>query len=303
MTAAEITPMPAAGTAPTSAAGTAPTPVAGTMPASVAGTAPTSVAGTAPTPAGDAPGTAELVTAARLRPAQAQGVFRAVLDALARPGTVTRFPADIPAEVPSALLPVLALADLGTGIRVLEGDGGVRWSEVVSVATNAPAVPLEKARLAAAVRPVAPQEILRLARGAADAPEDGAVLCLPVTALEGGPSTWRLSGPGVPGARDVAPQGVPDGFVRARAEAVGGFPAGVDLLLAAPDGSLMGLPRSTNVTVVPTDAPTGAQPADAQADAQTADAPADAVPADTMTGAPTDAVSGAPTDAVSEEEN
>ncbi|WP_405594141.1 phosphonate C-P lyase system protein PhnH [Streptomyces sp. NBC_01092] len=205
---------------------------------------------TMPRPAADATGTAELVSAAKLRPAQAQGVFRAVLDALARPGTVTRFPADVAAEVPPALLPVLALADLGTGICVLEEDGARRWSDVVSVATNAPAVPLEKARLVAAVRTVTPEEILRLTRGAADAPEDGAVLCLPVTALEGASRVWRLSGPGVPGERDVAPQGLPDGFFEARAEAVGGFPAGVDLLLAAPDGRLMGLPRSTTVTAM-----------------------------------------------------
>ncbi|MCF3134412.1 phosphonate C-P lyase system protein PhnH [Streptomyces olivochromogenes] len=205
---------------------------------------------TGPAPAADPWGTADLVTAAKLSPARAQGVFRAVLDALARPGTVTRFPADLAAVVPPALLPVLALADLGTGIRVLEEDGAALWSDVLSLATNAPAVPLDKARLVASVRPVAPAEILRLARGTADAPEDGALLCLPVTALEGGPSTWRLSGPGVPGEREVAPRGVPDGFVEARAEAVGGFPAGVDLLLAAPDGRLMGLPRSTAVAVV-----------------------------------------------------
>ncbi|KUN00105.1 hypothetical protein AQI95_35690 [Streptomyces yokosukanensis] len=204
----------------------------------------------APAPAGDASGTATRVTAAKLDPAQAHGVFRAVLDALARPGTVSRFPAGTGGVVPSALLPVLALADLGTGVCVLEEDGSRRWSDVVGVAANAPAAPLEKARLAAAVRPVAPQEILRLARGAADAPEDGALLCLPVAALEGGPHAWRLSGPGVPGERDVAPRGVPDGFVEARAEAVGGFPAGVDLLLITPDGRVMGLPRSTALTVV-----------------------------------------------------
>ncbi|MFD8279072.1 phosphonate C-P lyase system protein PhnH [Streptomyces solisilvae] len=203
-----------------------------------------------------AAGTAELVTAAKLRPAQAQGVFRAVLDALARPGTVARFPSDVPGAVPPALLPVLALADLGTGVRVLEEDGSRCWSDVVSVATDAPAVALEKARLAAAVRPVAAEEILRLHRGTADAPEDGAVLCLPVTALEGGPSVWRLSGPGVPGERDVAPQGAPDGFVAARAEAVAGIPAGADLLLATPDGRVMGLPRSTTITIV-ADAVTG----------------------------------------------
>ncbi|MER5790196.1 phosphonate C-P lyase system protein PhnH [Streptomyces sp. NPDC001980] len=197
--------------------------------------------------------TAELVTAAKPAPRQAQGVFRAVLDALARPGTTTRLPVAPTGPVPAALLPLLALADLGTGFCVLEqdgtgGTGGTgRWSEVVAVATNAPAVPLAEARLVAAVRPVAPDEIRRLRRGSAEAPEDGALLFLPVSALDGGPRKWRLSGPGVPGDLVVAPDGLPDGFVEARAEAVAGFPAGIDLLLTAPDGRLLGLPRSTAV--------------------------------------------------------
>ncbi|MEU0965001.1 phosphonate C-P lyase system protein PhnH [Streptomyces sp. NPDC005917] len=190
--------------------------------------------------------TAELVTAAKPAPAQAQRVFRAVLDALARPGSTTRLPAELTGPVPAALLPLLALADLGTGFCVLE-DGSGRWSEVVAVATNAPAVPLPDARLVAAVRPVAADEIRRLRRGSAEAPEDGALLCVPVSALDGGPRKWRLSGPGVPGDLVVAPDGLPDGFVEARAEAVAGFPAGIDLLMAAPDGRLLGLPRSTAV--------------------------------------------------------
>ncbi|MFD3589158.1 phosphonate C-P lyase system protein PhnH [Streptomyces sp. NPDC058683] len=190
--------------------------------------------------------TAELVSAAKPTPKQAQGVFRAVLDALARPGSTTRLPAGPTGSVPAALLPLLALADLGTGFCVLE-DGSGHWSEVVGVATNAPAVPLAEARLAAAVRPVTLDEVRRLRRGSAEAPEDGALLCLPVSALDGGPRKWRLSGPGVPGGLVVAPDGLPDGFAEARAEAVAGFPAGIDLLLAAPDGRLLGLPRSTAV--------------------------------------------------------
>src|SRR6202000_714235 len=55
---------------------------------------------------------------AALTPGGAQAVFRATLDALARPGTVQRLPtpADQPpgAHVPRALLRLLALADLST---------------------------------------------------------------------------------------------------------------------------------------------------------------------------------------------
>ena len=72
---------------------------------------------------------------AALTPGGAQAVFRATLDALARPGTVQRLPtaADEPlaAHVPAALLPLLALADLSTPACVVASavarveDGGV----------------------------------------------------------------------------------------------------------------------------------------------------------------------------------
>lgn len=188
---------------------------------------------------------AALVGAATLRPEQAQRVFRAVLDALSRPGRLTRLPAGPLATVAAALLPVLALADLGTGVCVLDEDQ--RWTDVVAVATNAPGVPLERATLVTAVRTITPDDILRLCRGSSATPEDGALMCIAVSEVSGGPRKWRLSGPGVPGELVVAPIGLPDTFVAARAEAVSAFPAGVDLLLATPDGRVLGLPRSTTI--------------------------------------------------------
>lgn len=185
---------------------------------------------------------ADLVLSATLRPGEAHHVFRAVLDALARPGTVTRLP-DGP--VPPTLLPVLALADLGTPVCVLEEDG--RWADAVAVATNAPTVGLAEARLVAAVRPITPEELRALRRGSAAAPEDAALACVPVTDLDGGPRRWRLSGPGTANGPALAPSGLPGGFVEARAEAVAQFPAGIDLLLVAPDGRIAGLPRSATV--------------------------------------------------------
>jgi alpha-D-ribose 1-methylphosphonate 5-triphosphate synthase subunit PhnH len=217
-----------------------------------------------------------------LTPEGTQAVFRVTLDALARPGTVRRLPTaevePLAGHVPAALLPLLALADLSTRVCVVGdeagpgGDGGAlaALNEIVRVATNAPRSALEDARLVAALRPLGPAELASLRVGTAAAPEDGALACLAVTGVaaaddpasiasdgndndnnndndNGTRLLLRLSGPGVPGSRAIVVTGLPAGFAAARGELVGGFPAGADLLLIAPDGAVAGLPRTTSV--------------------------------------------------------
>ncbi|HWN36031.1 MAG TPA: phosphonate C-P lyase system protein PhnH [Pseudonocardia sp.] len=204
-----------------------------------------------------------LSPAAALSPAVSRRVFRAVLDALARPGEPARLP--VPAaepprsgspsdamssatQPPAVLVPILALADLGTGIHVLDRlEAPTSWADALATATSAPVVPLERARLVGALRPVTPAEVGALCRGSALAPEEAALLAVPVADLAGGPVRWVLSGPGVPGRAAIAPSGVPAGFLAARAAAVHRYPTGIDVLLVAPDGRLLGLPRGTRV--------------------------------------------------------
>jgi alpha-D-ribose 1-methylphosphonate 5-triphosphate synthase subunit PhnH len=169
----------------------------------------------------------------------AQRTFRAVLDALARPGVPAALPR--PDGLPAALLPVLALADLDTPVCVL-GDG--EWGGALATATSAPVVPLAAARLVAALRPLAVGELAAVRTGSAAAPEEAALVCIAVPALDGGP-VLALSGPGVPGTRTVAPRGLPTGLAAARAATP--FPTGPDLLLVNPDGAVLGLPRSTRI--------------------------------------------------------
>ena len=103
------------------------------------------------------------------------------------------------------------------------------------------------ARLVASVRPVSEDEVRSFTRGSAAAPEDAALVALAVRDVHGGPRCWTLSGPGVRGTATVAPQGLPAGFVAARAEAVGAYPAGIDVLLVTDDGRVVGLPRTTAI--------------------------------------------------------
>ncbi|HUN34895.1 MAG TPA: phosphonate C-P lyase system protein PhnH [Trebonia sp.] len=209
-------------------------------------------------------------TIAPLSSAQSQLVFRAVMEALTRPGTVHRLPVAADAGgLPAALLPVLALADLGTPACVL-ADGG-QWADVVRAMTLAPAAGLAQARLVAALRSVTGDELASLRTGTPEAPEDGALACLSVASIRPLPSDGsadgadsadgdlgtgggsaggdgrllRLSGPGIPGATGLVVTGLPSDFVAVRRELTGGFPVGADLLLVTPDGDLAGLPRTT----------------------------------------------------------
>jgi alpha-D-ribose 1-methylphosphonate 5-triphosphate synthase subunit PhnH len=191
-----------------------------------------------------------------LSPDDAQRIFRAVLETLARPGTVWRLPDGPLGDLPAALLPVLALADLTTPACVLqdvdEAGGGEDWAEYLRTMTSAPLTGVTGARLASVLRPLAPGELSGFPTGSAAQPERGALVCLAVSGIESEPAgsgpLWRLSGPGVPGSRPLRVRGLPDDFLACRNALIGDFPAGVDLLFAAPDGSVAGLPRTTAVT-------------------------------------------------------
>ncbi|MEV0086739.1 phosphonate C-P lyase system protein PhnH, partial [Saccharopolyspora sp. NPDC050642] len=140
-------------------------------------------------------------------------------------------------RVPEALLPVLALADLDTPVHVDD------CADAVRTQTSAPIVDRPAARLAALLRPL--DDLAGFRVGSADAPEDAALISLAVRGFGHG-TPLRLSGPGVPGRRELRVAGLPADFVAQRRDLIS-FPAGFDLLLVAPRGELVGLPRSTRV--------------------------------------------------------
>ncbi len=152
------------------------------------------------------------------------------------------------------MVPVFALADLGTGVCVLDNEippsSGEfeHWADALATATSAPLWPAELARLVAALRPVTDDEVRGFCRGTPEAPEDAALVSLAVADVTGGDRRWRLSGPGIAGTATLAPRGLPDSFVAARTEAVGGYPAGIDVLLVTDDFRVVGLPRTTTIT-------------------------------------------------------
>ncbi|MGH9113290.1 MAG: phosphonate C-P lyase system protein PhnH [Acidimicrobiales bacterium] len=214
--------------------------------------------GTTPSPAP----TAELTARARLGHRGSQLLFRSLLDALAHPGLPTRLPDDVAPGLPPALVTVLALADVDVPVAIIGDDrpsarhdesaGG--WADVVRTATGAAAAPLALAEMIVALRPPTPAEVLALERGAPDAPERGARLFVACSTLRpgraGGPGVRvGIVGPGVPGTRSFAVVGVDAPALVAVADANRHYPAGIDTWLVASDGHVVGIPRSSRLSI------------------------------------------------------
>lgn len=201
-----------------------------------------------------------LVAAARLDPATSLQVFRATLDALARPGRPTRLPIVRPDLVPAALLPVLALADLEITVAVLDDRrpsvdasavASTDWFAIVAAATGARrALSLGEADLVLAMRPPDPSEIAALRTGDALAPERGARLVVACSRIGHGSTGVELSGPGAAGGRTLHLDGPGPELFDALGLVNRDFPAGVDTWFVAPDGAIAAISRSTHITHV-----------------------------------------------------
>lgn len=188
----------------------------------------------------------------------AQGVFRAVLDALARPGQLrsvgSRLAHSDEASV-AARATLLALADATTPVWLQ-----TPLAEVASALrfhTGAPLLygdaALATAQFALLTDPARCPALDRFAFGTSESPEHSATLIVDVPTLAVGHANdgglhLRLRGPGIATHTDVSVSGLDAAFWQARAALAPRFPAGLDLLIAAGD-TVLGLPRTTQVEV------------------------------------------------------
>lgn len=182
----------------------------------------------------------------------AQAVFRAVMDALARPGTSRALPAAALPEPPAPLTPelgaiALALADHEAPLWLdapLAAAPAV--SEWLRFHTGAPTVADPAAAVFALVAdPPRCPPLDAFAQGTPDYPDRSATLVLAVSSLSAG--EWLLlEGPGIPGQARLSAAPLPPDFRERLARNRAAFPLGVDHLLAAP-GLVAGLPRSARV--------------------------------------------------------
>lgn len=174
----------------------------------------------------------------------AQAAFRAVLDAMSRPGRVQRAGAGLapPAPLmPAAAAVLLALADSATPLFHDGGTGAEAWLRFHAGAPMA-ATPAEAAFVLATG---APPVLSALSPGTEEEPERGATLVLQVAGLSEGDG-WRLAGPGIEHEHRLAVAGLGSGFVRDWAANRALFPRGVDVILCAGE-HLAALPRGITI--------------------------------------------------------
>lgn len=185
----------------------------------------------------------------------AQGAFRTLMDALARPGRIGRLASDLspPAPLTPELAAVaLALTDADTPVWL---DAPLAANPAVAAFlrfhTGAPIVaePADAA-FALIADPAACPPFAAFAQGSPDYPDTSATLVLALDRLSEDGAAFE--GPGIRGRIRLAAAPLPADWPARLAANHAAFPRGLDLVLTAP-GVVAGLPRSSRP--VPSAAP------------------------------------------------
>lgn len=180
----------------------------------------------------------------------AQSVFRAVMDAMARPGSIHEV-ADLctpPAPLTASAAAIIStLADAETPVWL---DPPLAHSEAVRdwiVFHTGAAVTTHQDEAGFALV-AAPQGLAALngfSLGTQEYPDRSTTLILQVSDMAAG-ETLVLEGPGVKVTTSIAPAPMPPHFAAQWRDNRAGFPRGVDLILAGP-GCVAALPRTTRL--------------------------------------------------------
>lgn len=180
---------------------------------------------------------------------QSQAAFRALLAALSEPGKLQRVASEIAPPEGLAIATataLLTLADYETPVWLPEalrnGPAGawLRFHCAAALVDD----PTEAA-FAVIDGTAGEPNLSAFNLGTDQFPDRSTTVIVQVSGLEGGPAL-TLSGPGISGSRNIAPQGLRPGFTEELRENNALYPLGVDVVLACGD-SMIGLPRSTQI--------------------------------------------------------
>lgn len=175
-----------------------------------------------------------------------QQAFRAVLDALARPGHIRHIGSALPSVALGGAMArlLLSLSDDETPVWWQGTAMGLpHW---LRFHTGAPvATQPDAASFAVLTDPAQMPLLAEFASGTAASPEFSCTVFIELPALTGGQALeWR--GPGIETVQCVDLQGLPDDFWAQWQANHAAFPQGVDIVFTSGDHAL-GLPRATRV--------------------------------------------------------
>lgn len=180
----------------------------------------------------------------------AQSVFKLMMDAMARPGTIQTVAPDAlppaPLGVASGAI-ALTLCDHDTPVWLSSGLAKSAVPQWLGFHTGAP-VTSEKAEARFAfVEAGTPLSSFGLfAAGTQEYPDRSTTLVIELADIEGG-RKLALMGPGIKTVTDIAPLGLPDTFLRLWTENRALFPRGIDIVLTS-GSRFVCLPRTTKIT-------------------------------------------------------
>ena len=176
---------------------------------------------------------------------EAQAAFRAVLEALSRPGQRMAIGRPVPGSGlgPAMAHLLLALTDDDTPVWWQQPGGAADWLRFHTGASVA-AAPAHA--VFAVIGEVATMPALdAFAAGSAESPEQAATLLIEVPSLSEGPAVeWH--GPGIRDMQTVCLAGLSDSFWTQWQANHAAFPQGVDIVFTCAD-AVLGLPRTTRV--------------------------------------------------------
>ncbi|MBA4327868.1 MAG: phosphonate C-P lyase system protein PhnH [Polaromonas sp.] len=177
---------------------------------------------------------------------EAQAAFRAVLEALSRPGQRMAIGRPVKALALGPAMAHLLLALTDDDTPVWWQQPGTEAADWLRFHTGAPVAAAPAHAAFAVIVDVGAMPALEgFAAGSVESPEQAATLLIEVPSLSEGPVVeWH--GPGIRDKQTVRLAGLPDSFWTQWQANHAAFPQGVDIVFTCAD-AVLGLPRTTRV--------------------------------------------------------
>lgn len=180
----------------------------------------------------------------------AQSVFKMMMDAMARPGTIHTVAPDAAPPAPlgtAAGAIALTLCDHDTPVWLSASLVKSAFPAWLGFHTGAPVTPEKaEARFAFIESGSTLSSFSLYAAGTQEYPDRSTTLVIELASLDGG-RNLALMGPGIKGVTEIAPVGLPETFPRLWIDNRALFPRGVDVVLTAASRFLC-LPRTVKIT-------------------------------------------------------